>query len=261
MRAALLALLVALSTPALACGPDSDCVVGGRTYRIAVPDGPGPFGIVLFLHGHGSHAEDVMAYEGLRDAAVRVGAALVAPQADGPGWKLRNTPEGGVTSDEPEMADLEAILDDAAARFPLDRRRTLATGFSNGAMAVWTLACRRPDAFAGFLPISGTFWAPLPDDCLPGPVNLLHVHGTTDEVVPLAGGPVRTEMQGDVRGAVDAFRAAGGYGPPEPEDVLPGLDCRGSADPSGHRLILCLHGGGHEMDPSWIEDAYRLFVR
>ena len=37
----LIALLLAslFATPALACGPDTDCMLGQRHYRIAMPDG------------------------------------------------------------------------------------------------------------------------------------------------------------------------------------------------------------------------------
>ena len=54
-------------------------------------------------------------------------------------------------------------------------------------MMVWHLACYRGASFAGFAPMSGTFWEPVPETCPTGPVNLIHYHGTKDPVVPLTG--------------------------------------------------------------------------
>ena len=50
------AIVLALwAAPALACGPDTDCAVGDRTYRIALPeghDGAAPVGALVWAHGY-----------------------------------------------------------------------------------------------------------------------------------------------------------------------------------------------------------------
>uniref|UniRef100_UPI0022EA2C18 hypothetical protein n=1 Tax=Falsiroseomonas oryzae TaxID=2766473 RepID=UPI0022EA2C18 len=63
-RLVLLLALLALPAPAaLACGPESDCPVGDRAYRIRMPDAVAPgtrVGAVLFAHGAGGRATDTM---------------------------------------------------------------------------------------------------------------------------------------------------------------------------------------------------------
>lgn len=251
------ALLFAASSAA-ACGPDTDCVVGERTYRIAVPEGDGPFGAILYMHGWRSSAAAVMADEALRQTARELGVALIAPKSGGEGWLIANRPRSGFTHDRRETDYFAALLDDAAARFPIDTARILATGFSSGGMMTWTLACRMPERFTAFLPVAGTFWAPVPDDCAEGAIDLVHIHGTADTVVPLAGRPIADSRQGDVGTAFETFRAAKGYDAPA-GDGLPGLSCEGSAA-GDRRLVLCLHDGGHVVRPEWIAWGWRSLV-
>ena len=51
-----------LAGPALACGPDTDCMLGDRHYRIAMPEGQStdPVGAVVFAHGYRGSAAAVM---------------------------------------------------------------------------------------------------------------------------------------------------------------------------------------------------------
>jgi polyhydroxybutyrate depolymerase len=140
----------------------------------------------------------------------------------------------------------------------------MASGFSQGGSMVWYLACRMPARFAGFAPIAGAFWEPLPPDCAGPRPNLVHVHGTSDMTVPLAGRPLRSGYrQGDVFKSF-AILAPGGCtapwaaevaraGPPQSLTCRLAQGCGGSA-----RLELCLHAGGHMADPAWVERAWAL---
>jgi polyhydroxybutyrate depolymerase len=248
------------ATPGAACGPDTDCTVGERTYRIALPQGEGPFGAIVYLHGWRATAAGVMANEGLRAAATRLGVALIAPKSGGEDWLIRNAPRRGFSGDHRELAFFDAMLDDVAGRFPVDTDRILATGFSAGGMMTWTLACHRPDRFAAFLPVAGTFWAPLPETC-EGPATLVHIHGMGDGVVPLAGRPIADTRQGSVPGALTLMRAVGVYEPTE--TGLPAglsLACRSWRNRQGDTLALCLHEGGHVIRPEWVAWAFRTLV-
>ena len=256
---ALFAVVAALVTPAAACGPDTDCTLGDRTYRIALPPVDGPFGALVFMHGYGASSADVMNDAGLRRVAADLGLALVAPKSAGKGWMIRNAPRGR-DDDAGELPFFDAMRAEITARYTIDPTRVFAAGFSGGAMMTWTLACRRGDAYRAFIPISGTFWGPLPQDCDNPPVDLMHVHGTSDEVVPLAGRAIADSRQGAVADAFALFSAAGGYGPSAPLAVVPGLACEGSREPGGHRLVLCLHDGGHMYDPEWVRAAITLFT-
>lgn len=244
---------------ALACGPDTDCMIGDRTYRIALPEGEGPFGAIVYMHGWRGTANGVMQNAGLREMANALGVALVAPKSGGEDWLIRNAPRKGFETDVRETAYFEALIDEITERYPIDGERLLATGFSAGGMMTWTLACRMADRFKGFLPVAGTFWGPLPDDCAYGDAPLIHVHGTSDTVVPLNGRPIADTFQGEVPEALDGLRARGAgsvepLSPPEP------LDCDGASAPDGAFQALCLHEGGHVIRPEWVEFGYRTLV-
>ncbi|WMS44066.1 prolyl oligopeptidase family serine peptidase [Acuticoccus sp. MNP-M23] len=255
------AALALLAPSAMACGPDTDCVIGKRTYRIAVPEGDGPFGAIVYSHGYRGNAAGVMNNGAMRKMAQDLGVALIATKSGGEDWLIRNAPQQGFTDDHRELDYFDAVLADVTARFPIDADRLLATGFSAGGMMTWTLACHRADRFRGFLPVSGTFWAPVPRDCAFGDVNLIHIHGTADPVVPMAGRAIADVRQGDVKTALAALGTAGAYDrelPPldPPED----LSCEGAAAENGDILALCLHAGGHMVKPSWIGWGYRSLV-
>jgi AraC-like DNA-binding protein len=108
------------------------------------------------------------------------------------------------------------------------------------------LACHDGGLFAGYAPVSGTFWAPVPAACPTGPVTILHTHGTNDPVVPLAGRPIGTGRQGDVAEALRRYAAFGGFGPPVETDAS-ALACTRRSNPQGRILELCLHPGSHEL--------------
>ncbi len=70
----------------------------------------------------------------------------------------------------------------------MDPKRIYATGFSNGGLLVYQLACEMSDVFAGIAPVAGAL---LYSPCQPKqPVSVLHVHGLADATVPYTGGGI-----------------------------------------------------------------------
>jgi polyhydroxybutyrate depolymerase len=128
---------------------------------------------------------------------------------------------------------------------------------------VWAIACARPGLFRFHLPISGAFWRPEPESCPAGLRAIRHIHGLGDVTFPLEGRPVRGGKfhQGRIRHAIDLARKLGACRPAE-EDVsttLGALSCRRATGcERGAYLDFCLHAGGHDFDPSWLEDAFGL---
>lgn len=261
-RLAVLALLLALVLspvmPAASCGPDSDCLVGERSYRIRMPAAaPGRVGAILFLHGHGGQAADIMGDAELAAAVSGLGLALIAPQSSGIGWRMRRRDSDPAADALFEVEALDRVMDDVVARFAVDRGRVMASGMSAGGMMVWSLACHRAAAYAGFAPIAGTFWSAMPRDCGAPPDWMRHIHGTRDATVPLEGRALRGgAVQGNVFAAIAMFAAAGGYAPPR-QAVLDAQDCEIRGNARGAELALCLHEGGHDYRVADIVSAWR----
>lgn len=253
------AILAICALPALACGPDTDCVIGERSYRIQMPEGHNgvtPVGAIVHAHGYKGTARGVMRNAALRRMASDLGVAFVAADAGRSDWVIPGAPRKTHVDGSREFAYFEALVEDVTGRFAIDPDRMMISGFSAGGMMVWTLACHRPGLFAGFAPVSGTFWAPIPQNCSGGPVNLIHTHGTSDKVVPLRGRPIADTHQGIVEDAFSLFIREGGFGEPV-ESRESDLICSRRSNPAGKLLELCLHPGGHTMRPKWLARAWR----
>ncbi len=245
--------------PVEACPGERGCQVEGGHYRLILPDAAPPGdsrAALMFFHGWQGSAEETVADPGLRALATRLGIALIAPDGAGRTWSYPGSP--GRHRDE--FAFVGRVLDDVAARFPVDSRRIMASGFSQGGSMVWYLACRMPGRFRAFAPVAGAFWEPLPASCTGPRPALVHTHGTADGTVPLAGRALRSGFrQGDV------FRSLAILDPQARAvtvaDFVPSPDALSCLRPSTAGttpLELCLHPGGHVVDPAWIERVWRL---
>ncbi len=207
----------------------------------------------MFMHGWRGSAAGVMKNGSLGKAVSNLGLALIAPKSFNQDWDIKNSPsQVGLY----EIDFFDRLLADVTQRFPIDSDRIMATGFSAGGMMTWTLACERGERFAGFAPIAGTFWAPEPENCPSAPVHLMHVHGTTDTMVPLGGRPIANTAQGDVMKALSMFASTGGF--EGSEQYAEGeLSCERKTNAGGKVLELCLHDGGHSFRTEYVVRAWR----
>ena len=256
---ACLAILL-LGSPALACGPDTDCRIGERIYRIALPQAQdAPVGAILYLHGYRGSARGAMGNTSLRALAEDLGVALIAAKSYDDDWRIPGVPRNTDADGSLEFSYFDAVMEDVAARHGLDPDRVLVTGFSAGGMMVWNLACHRGTLFKGFAPIAGTFWEPIPAECPSAPVDLIHTHGTSDKIVPLHGRTIADTKQGGIDAALALFVRSGGFGPEEPVEAE-GLTCTRRTNPDGRLLEFCTHPGGHTFQTAYIARAWEVLM-
>jgi polyhydroxybutyrate depolymerase len=242
-----------------ACDRDTDCQIGNRSYRIVLPeghDGVTPIPAIMFIHGYRGTAAGVMRNDGLTTLAAKLGFAFVAAQAAGPEWNIPNIPSADALVGVDELAYFDALSEDIARDFSVERSRVIVTGFSSGAMMVWHLACNRGNSYAGFVPMSGTFWEPLPPTCPTVPSNLIHYHGREDPVVPLGGRQIKDAHQGDVMQAIAFIAGLSDYIPAPPEQMGE-AECDRQIDGKHRLLELCMFTGKHEMRVGHLEQAIR----
>jgi polyhydroxybutyrate depolymerase len=263
MRRALALLLGLLSATAAQadCGPDAGpCTIPTGTYHAVlpadVPDAPA----VLFLHGWGGDGEGALTNRGMVDALIARGYAVIAVdgtlRASGSGRSWAFHPDREAPRDD--VTFVAAVADDAATRFGLDRNRMILSGFSVGGSMVAYAACRNPEAFSAYAPISGSFWQPMPAACA-GPVRMFHIHGWTDGTVPLEGRRIGGAgiTQGDVFQALPILRAANGCTRSNPDGYATVGDTQlrrwdESCTP-GSSLVFALHPGGHKVPRGWAD--------
>lgn len=165
---------------------------GGRTrdYVLHIPPHlpPGPRPLVLELHGGGGTADNTERLTGLQAETDPRGWLVVRPNGVDRQW---NDGRPEVRAGIDDVAFLSAVLDDAAARTPIDPGRVYATGISNGALMSGRLACELADRIVAIGQVAGTQGVEAAADCHPSrPVSVLLISGTADPLVPFAGGPI-----------------------------------------------------------------------
>ena len=272
-------LLVLAASPAQACGLESDCPVAldngtiTGSYRIRMPVGGSQTaadnvaedkvaadkvnGAIVYLHGWQGTPEGTMKFGALTRMADELGVALIAPRGLRKSWSF---PRAGRILARDDVAFINAVANDAALRFSIDRERFMLTGFSVGGSMVWYAACKEPDMFAGYAPIAGAFWVPYPPECRSPAPDLFHVHGTADRTVPLQGRKLGNgAQQGDVTISFGILLDTAPIAI-DRNAVSPGDQSRLTCEhfrAHGNRQEICLHGGGHSVRPEWISRAWR----
>lgn len=140
-------------------------------YWLAVPDGEGPFPLLVFLHGNAGPFQFYP--QVLAPPLIERGVAVAFPTWDFGVW---DRPGG--------LERVEAVVAHALASAPLDPERVAIGGLSAGGLGAVRAFAARPEAFAACLAISG-----VPADAPAEPFvgrPLLVVHGVDDARLPVA---------------------------------------------------------------------------
>ncbi|WP_295313299.1 prolyl oligopeptidase family serine peptidase [Roseobacter sp.] len=254
------ATIILAAGAAQACGSDTDCMIGDRSYRIAMPeghDGTTPVPAIAFAHGYRGSAAGVMRNGSLRGLADELGAALIAFNSVSGTWQLPYHPSHMEADGSAEFAYVDAVLADAARRFAIDSERIMATGFSSGGMMTWNLACSRSAIFAGFVPVAGTFWMEPPESCGTPVTSIIHIHGDNDSTVPLDGRVIGPSKQGEVDAALAMYSDFGGFAPVSEGQQYGTLTCDARANDAGDMLTFCLFEGGHSFRTEFVRFGWQ----
>jgi polyhydroxybutyrate depolymerase len=158
-----------------------------RHYRVFVPrHAPrGPLPLLVALHPLNGTATRFERTSGLDAGAEAHGVVVAYPDGLGRSWDAGTCCGYAVRHKVSDVDFVLRVVADAERRLPIDTHRVAVTGFSNGALMSYRLACERPDVFSAAVPVAGDVVVPR---CAPrAPVALLHVHGARDPLIPLAG--------------------------------------------------------------------------
>ncbi|MEM8591184.1 MAG: polyhydroxybutyrate depolymerase [Pseudomonadota bacterium] len=249
MRMRLAALFVFLLTfPAIAepmCGDQVACELGDRSYHLRAPDnwdGVSPLPVLVHFHGWGRQGSLIVRHGRIATGEVAENVLLLAPNGLNRTWAFRS--EGS-----PDSAFVLAVLEDAAARYPIDRDKIFVSGYSWGANMAWRFACDSGDVLAGLLAVSGTL--PQSIDCAGKPGEVRQVFGLDDGVLPFPMGP-----GGDQTYPVALWRDQLVCGDGRVEgawNARPFLTFQRTAwDCAEGKVVLDVHPGGHFIPHDWI---------
>jgi polyhydroxybutyrate depolymerase len=179
-----------------------------------------PLPTVVVLHGLGVDRFAMAAVAPWAEAVARDGFIAVFPQGVLSSWNLGPCCPPASLASVDDVGFLGRVIDQLLARPDVDDDRLYLTGFSNGGMMAYELACARTADFAALATMAATNLT----GCTPSqPISLLHLHGDPDPTVPFDGSPSLSQMLSSrpfppVPDTVAAWAAADGCDP-EPERV------------------------------------------
>lgn len=232
-----------------------------RTYRVfapvAPPTGAGRLPLLVALHGGGGSGEQFRRASRFDSLAASGRAVVVYPDGTpvarrGYTWNARTCCGTASREGVDDVGFVRRLVASLEKRYRIDPARVFAAGHSNGGMFAYRLACEAADVVAAVGVQSGTLEQP---GCHPArPVSLIHIHGSADGNVPLAGGLGPDSRRGvpfqpPLAGA--ATLAAADGCPPEPAvatdpsnralTVRTWVPCRGGAEVR----FVTVDGAGH----------------
>jgi polyhydroxybutyrate depolymerase len=163
-----------------------------RTYLLHVPPGlssDSPAPLLFVFHGNKMDGEEMRALTGFDDLADANGFFVVYPVGTGlPGALSFNAGTCCGSAEKAVVDDVtfaRRMMSDLAGLLPIDPRRVYSTGFSNGGMFSYRLACEMSETFAAIASVAGTVAI---GPCRPDhPVSILHIHGMSDTSIPYSG--------------------------------------------------------------------------
>jgi len=258
-----------LITSGVAAEPGRLMVDRERTYVIERSSGEGPRPTIILLHGFNGSGANVARVPAFQQIGPRSGFVAVFPDGLGKGWNhwlpgkalpfyAQHSKEIGGAPDD--IGFLKALVADLVWRGISDPKRIYLAGFSNGSFLTLRVICANTGIFAGYGLLAGVMPDLLGAECRPsGPVPVVMVNGTADDVNPYAGGMVKPPNSISVwpsERLASFFRQHNGCQATAEQSVIPNAgpnkvelsrwkNCTG-APVEFYRVI----GGGHSVPPN-----------
>jgi predicted peptidase len=165
-------------------------------YAISIPRGYSPSSrvpLVLALHfgvqdGKSAGAGRAVVQSLVAPALAELNAIIVAPDSVRGNW---STPEN--------VNAVIALLDSVTARYAIDAKKVVVTGYSMGGTGSWYFGEKYPERFSAAIPVSGR----PPGSASGWRLPVLAIHSHDDQVVPL--GPTEARIAELQKAGVNAM--------------------------------------------------------
>lgn len=224
-----------------------------RAYDVHLPpsyDGSSEMPVVLVFHGFRQTTEGARVLTGMDEVADAHDFIVVYPAAFLRVWEVEN-----INLHQADDLDfVVALIDQLDEELAIDRSRIYATGFSNGAMMSYRLACWMPDTIAAFAPVGGALPLTLAPECEPAePVSIMVVNGTDDPSVGYEGtidwlesipNTVEFWVQHNACSAEPEVEALPDRG--DGQRTLVRRHTYAGCEPGGDVVLYEIEGGGHQ---------------
>ena len=155
--------------------------------------------VVFAFHGGFGSAESIMKKSKLHETRRGRDYIIVYPTGYRRSWNVGPCCGYAKKDNIDDLAFFDAMLLDIQKIANVDTSRVYVTGFSNGAMMTYHLACNRADKIAAIAPVGGAMQGDL-EACRPSrAIPIMHIHGASDEWAPFLGGEGKRKQAGKQR--------------------------------------------------------------
>jgi poly(3-hydroxybutyrate) depolymerase len=190
----------------------SEFTVGGDRPTLAIlptgydEDVPAP--LLIDLHGYSGTSLSQAQYLEMNAAAQARGVIYAAPDGlpDSQGNQFWNAFKVCCNFDGNPVDDVEfiqSLIDEISNKASVDPKRIYLFGHSNGHFMTYKFACSRPETVAAIAGLAGAMDSDADSCVATSPVNVLHIHGTSDETINYTGGSLFGNFY---TGAADSVR-------------------------------------------------------
>lgn len=193
-------------------------LIAARPYDTTIPadySDKKTWPLLVLLHGYSASGAAQELLFGLGREASRLGYLFALPDGtvDTDGKRFWNATDAccdlGKTGVD-DVAYIDALITDMAARYSVDKKRVFLVGHSNGGFMSYRMACDRSERIAAFVSLAGANFADT-TRCKPSePVAALQVHGDMDTAVPYQGGTNGMRTVPSAQQSVAFFAQLGG---------------------------------------------------
>lgn len=167
-----------------------------RFYRVHLPIGytyANTYPLVFVFHGGLGSAENIEQVTGFSSKADKENFIVVYPYGTGSfdkkllTWNTWDCCGYARKKDIDDVSYILKLIEILKQSYNIDDKRIYATGFSNGAMLCYKLACEAPEYFSAIAPVAGTMFRP--SDCgAKEQTSLVIFNSIDDKHIPYSGG-------------------------------------------------------------------------
>jgi polyhydroxybutyrate depolymerase len=164
-----------------------------RSYLLYVPPGDTarhPLPLVLAYSGVDNTNSETATATGLLSIAEKQHNMIVAfPEGYDESWNDDAGDPPAEAANVDDVAFTKTILHGIESTYPVDLRRVVATGFSNGAILAELLGCELAANLTLIMPVEGQLAPTFSPSCQPAmPISVYEIHATADQTIPYNGG-------------------------------------------------------------------------